>query len=72
MNFKSTPMTVKQLLSLGKILEIPGFQREYSWDKKNYKEFLEDMLSNLCIKGDEISYSDYFIGTMVFCRRLRR
>lgn len=34
--------------------------------KKNYQEFLEDMLGNLIIKDGRISSSQYFLGTMLF------
>ena len=34
--------------------------------KKHYKEFLEDMISNINIKEDEIEVTQYFMGTMLF------
>lgn len=46
--------------------EIPRFQREYSWEKKHYKEFLEDMISNINVKEDELEATQYFMGTMLF------
>ena len=39
MNIKPQDKTIKELLLSGRQFIIPRFQREYSWDKKNYKEF---------------------------------
>ena len=66
MNIKPSTMTIAQLLSSRCQFTIPRFQREYSWDKKNYKEFLEDMIECLQIKDGEIKHSQYFLGTMLF------
>lgn len=45
---------------------IPRFQREYSWDKKNYQEFFEDMINNLVVDEGNIKDDQYFLGTMLF------
>ena len=45
---------------------IPRFQREYSWDKKNYQEFFEDMIDNLVVDKGNIKDDQYFLGTMLF------
>ena len=66
MNIKPYDKTVRDLLGSKRQFVIPRFQREYSWDKKNYQEFLEDMLGNLIIKDGRISSSQYFLGTMLF------
>ena len=58
--------TIREILSAKCQYEIPRFQREYSWDKRNYKEFLEDMANNLSIKDGEPSCTSYFMGTMLF------
>ena len=65
MNIKPYDKTVRDLLGSKRQFVIPRFQREYSWDKKNYQEFLEDMLGNLIIKDGRISSSQYFLGTML-------
>ena len=49
MNIKPQDKTIKELLLSGRQFIIPRFQREYSWDRKNYKEFL-----NVFIKNDKI------------------
>ena len=41
MNIKPADTTIQQLLLSKKQFVIPRFQREYSWDKKNYQEFLK-------------------------------
>lgn len=66
MNIKPYDKTVRDLLGSKRQFVIPRFQREYSWDKKNYQEFLEDMLGNLIIKDGRISSGQYFLGTMLF------
>ena len=66
MNIKPYDKTVRDLLGSKRQFVIPRFQREYSWDKKNYQEFLEDMLGNLIIKDGRVSSSQYFLGTMLF------
>lgn len=40
MNIKPYDKTIREVLVSGRQFLIPRFQREYSWDKKNYKEFL--------------------------------
>ena len=45
MNFKPDEKNIRSLLKSGCQFVIPRFQREYSWDKKNYQEFFEDMMN---------------------------
>lgn len=66
MNIKPQDKTIKELLLSGRQFIIPRFQREYSWDRKNYKEFLCDMLNCLIINNGKISCDQYFLGTMLF------
>lgn len=66
MDIKPYDKTIRDLLGSKRQFVIPRFQREYSWDKKNYQEFLEDMVGNLVIKEGKISSSQYFLGTMLF------
>ena len=42
MNIKPYDKTIREVLVSGRQFLIPRFQREYSWERKNYKEFLED------------------------------
>lgn len=66
MDIKPYDKTIRDLLGSKRQFVIPRFQREYSWDEKNYQEFLEDMVGNLVIKEGKISSSQYFLGTMLF------
>lgn len=66
MKFIPDPKNVKQMLSSYPMMRIPNFQRDYSWEKKYYSTFFNDILKGLCINNNKINNSDYFIGTMVF------
>lgn len=67
MDIKPYDKTIRQLLGSKRQFIIPRFQRIYSWDKKNYQEFFEDMVNNLSITQDgNITANPYFLGTMLF------
>lgn len=66
MNIKPYDKTIRDLFVSGRQFVIPRFQREYSWDKKNYQEFYEDMMNNLTISKGKITANQYFLGTMLF------
>ena len=66
MDIKPKEKLIREILSAKRQYEIPRFQREYSWDKRNYMEFLEDMANNLEIKGNVAKATSYFMGTMLF------
>ena len=66
MDIKPYDKTIRDLLGSKRQFMIPRFQREYSWDKKNYQEFLDDMVGNLIINNGKITSSQYFLGTMLF------
>lgn len=66
MNFKPDEKNIRSLLKSGCQFVIPRFQREYSWDKKNYQEFFEDMMNNLVASNGVINDDQYFLGTMLF------
>lgn len=58
--------SIKLLFNSGSQFSIPRFQREYSWDKKNYQEFIDDMLNCLTLENNELKNTSYFLGTMLF------
>lgn len=67
MNFKPEEKTIKDLLVSGHQFEIPRFQRAYSWEKRHYSEFLNDIILNLKLNSDGLIIADaYFVGTMLF------
>ena len=57
---------IRSLLKSSCQFIIPRFQREYSWDKRNYQEFFQDMMDNLIVSKGEIKDDQYFLGTMLF------
>lgn len=70
MTIKPNTMTITQLLSSRCQFMIPRFQREYSWDKENYSEFINDIISCLRVENGKIVDSSYFLGTMLFVGNL--
>ncbi|HIY94661.1 MAG TPA: DUF262 domain-containing protein [Candidatus Rothia avicola] len=47
------------------ILEIPRYQRGYSWQDTNLKTFLSDIISEINISHSELTSSEYFFGTFL-------
>jgi hypothetical protein len=70
MNFTPEQKNVKQMFSSYPIMKIPNFQRDYSWEKKYYAAFFNDVLEGLVVDNEKIINSDYFIGVMVFAGKL--
>ncbi|WP_285015071.1 DUF262 domain-containing protein [Lactococcus garvieae] len=66
MKFEATGKSIKSILSEHDRLIIPRFQRDFSWDKRNYEEFLEDILSQISYANDTFIESNYFLGNMIF------
>ena len=70
MDIKPSTMTITQLLSSRCQFSIPRFQREYSWEHRNYREFIDDMIGCLKIADGTICDTPYFLGTMLFIGNL--
>lgn len=70
MNIKPADKTIKVLLKSGRQYMIPRFQRDYSWEKKNCEEFLDDIIKGLTYKDGKLEISSYFLGTMLFIGNL--
>lgn len=66
MDISPTAKTIKELLLSGRRFVIPRFQREYCWDKRISKVFLNDILKQIIISKQEIKTQSYFLGTMLF------
>ena len=66
MNIKPADKTIKALLKSGRQFMIPRFQRDYSWEKKNCDEFLDDIVKGLKYKNGKLEITSYFLGTMLF------
>ncbi|WP_155964122.1 DUF262 domain-containing protein [Streptococcus ruminantium] len=72
MEFRPLDKTIRKIFDGDNTYMIPNFQREFSWKKKNYKEFLNDLLTSMDIKFNEENVkfdtnddSDYFFGTIL-------
>lgn len=71
MDFRPLDKTIRKIFDGDNTYKIPNFQREFSWEKKNYREFLTDLLDSMDITFKEeqgINYNehaDYFFGTIL-------
>lgn len=66
MIIKPYDATIKSLLKSGRQFIVPRFQREYSWEKNNCEEFLNDILVSLKLDDGKLLPTPYFLGTMLF------
>lgn len=66
MNIKPYDATIKALLKSGRQFVVPRFQREYSWERNNCEEFINDVLNSLKLTKDRLQPTPYFLGTMLF------
>ena len=65
MDFKSGKKSISGLFSCKKQFVIPRFQREYTWDKIELNEFLDDILSRIHINDSKLDTSEYFWGSLL-------
>jgi len=66
LNFTYKDMPIRNLLGHNNTkLNIPRFQRDYSWEKKEIEEFIEDLLLSLELKDSTINTGEYFLGTIL-------
>lgn len=66
MNFNYNNKQVRDLLGHKyKQLCIPRYQRDYSWERNETEEFLNDILSGLSLNGAELERNEYFLGTIL-------
>lgn len=63
MEFSADKITIKDLFSVGRKYTIPRYQREYSWELSQLKDFLSDIVNN--IDFIEKKTSNYFFGTVI-------
>lgn len=64
MSFSYQNWSVSSLLTNNKCkLKIPRYQRDYSWEKKEVSEFVDDILKGLRLVDGKVKNSDYFFGT---------
>lgn len=66
MNIKPVDATIKGLLKSGRSFIVPRFQRDYSWERRNNEEFIDDILRGIEMGNDKLVSTTYFLGTMLF------
>lgn len=44
MKFHPTDKKIRDVFGARNIYKIPNFQRDYSWEKENFEDFLNDLL----------------------------
>lgn len=75
MKFHPEDKKIKDIFGSSNIYKIPNFQRDYSWEKENFEDFLNDLLSVSKATYDKDSQllkinnvdelEDYFFGTFL-------
>lgn len=66
MKFDFSNMQIRSLFAYkNKQLNIPRYQRDYSWERKQTKEFLVDILSAISLENNELTTGEYFFGTVL-------
>ncbi|RAI79384.1 DUF262 domain-containing protein [Macrococcoides goetzii] len=72
MKFHPEDKKIKEILSSAQTYQIPNFQRDYSWENKNFEHFLDDLLTvskanfdNGLMINSEDQMEDYFFGTIL-------
>lgn len=66
MGFEARGDTIKGLLSSSRQYKIPRFQREFSWEESNYKEFYIDILKQIKRNDSIFQTGQYYFGNMLF------
>ncbi|MFP7487808.1 DUF262 domain-containing HNH endonuclease family protein [Priestia filamentosa] len=73
MNFTYRDMPIRNLLGHNNTkLNIPRFQRDYSWEKKEIGEFIEDLLLSFGLEDSTINTGEYFFGTILLAGDLSK
>lgn len=65
-SFNPDNRTIKSMFKSYPVMQVPNFQRDYTWEKPYYSVFFKDIINGLIIENTTIKNSEYFIGTMVF------
>ncbi len=71
MKFRPFDKKIEEVFGGKNRYEIPNFQRDYSWDKKNYTDFMNDLLESCKATIDnnsfniELEENEYFFGTLL-------
>lgn len=65
MDFDAKKITIREILSTGRKYFIPRYQREYSWEIKEIKDFYEDLIKCIKIEAENLKSKEYFFGTIM-------
>lgn len=66
MKFDARSENFRGLLSAVRNYKIPRFQRDFSWEDTNYRDFLFDLISQIKTEDNELVTTQYFFGNMLF------
>jgi uncharacterized protein with ParB-like and HNH nuclease domain len=66
MKFDARSENFRGLLTAARYYKIPRFQRNFSWDRKNYKDFLFDLIDQIKNEDNKFIATQYFFGNMLF------
>lgn len=61
LNFNTTNDTFRKLLGNGLRYKIPAFQRDYSWDKDEWDDLWQDIISMYDEDGEDSHYMGYLV-----------
>lgn len=65
MDLTATPKSMDDALRVQRKYVIPRFQREFSWELDELSEIYQDLMENILWNGNELTTTDYFIGSLV-------
>lgn len=60
-------LSIKNIFDKYKIINVPYYQRDYVWGRKNAGRNLYKFIDDIFTQYDNNPQSDYFIGTLAFC-----
>lgn len=66
MKFDARSENFRGVLTAARFYKIPRFQRDFSWDQNNYRDFLFDLISQIKKENNEYVTTQYFFGNMLF------
>lgn len=74
MDFEYSNVQIRTLLGYNnKQLYIPRYQRDYSWEKPEIIEFMNDILSEITVNDEkELMDSEYFFGTILLAGKFNQ
>lgn len=71
MKFRTKDQRIEQVFAERNMYEVPNFQRDFSWEEKQYRDFISDIKKNLALSVSKkkvvfkSEITDYFFGTIL-------